>query len=324
MTTTQTTALRPAADQTVHSALSMEARPRRPSALSASLTFGWRALLKIKHVPEQLVDVIGIPILFTLLFTYLFGGALSGSTGDYLQSLLPGTLAMTLVLVSVYTGVGLNTDITEGTFDRFRSLPIWRPAALVGALLGDAARNLLAAAIVIALGLAMGFRPNGGVAGVLLAVALLLVFSFSLAWIWTALALVLRTPGAVSNASLLFVFPLTFASNVFVEPRTMPSWLQAFVDANPISHLVTAERGVMHGTATGGDVAWVLLTSAALVAVRTAHHPPVPQQTLNERHNLSMPCGRDCRKPMNAASPPTWHRHTAAGARAGYRRALAA
>jgi ABC-2 type transport system permease protein len=267
MTPTQSTMLRRAAHEPMHSALSAEARPPSSNGLSASLTFGWRALLKIKHVPEQLADVIFIPVLFTLMFTYLFGGALSGSTGDYLQSLLPGTLAMTLVLVSVYTGVGLNTDITKGIFDRFRSLPIWRPAALVGALLGDAARNVLAAAIVIALGLAIGFRPEGGVDGVLLAVALLLVFSFSVAWIWTALALVLRTPSAVSNVSLLFVFPLTFASNVFVEPETMPGWLQAVVDVNPISHLVTAERGLMHGTATAGEVGWVLLASAALVAI---------------------------------------------------------
>jgi ABC-2 type transport system permease protein len=267
MTTTQTTALRPAADETLHSAISSHARPPRPSGLSASLTFGWRALLRLRHVPEQLADVIFIPILFTLMFTYLFGGALSGSTGDYLQSLLPGTLAMTLVLVSVYTGVGLNADITRGVFDRFRSLPVWRPAVLVGALLGDAARNLLAAAIVIALGLAMGFRPDGGAVGVLLAVALLLLFSFSLAWIWTALALVLRTPNAVSNVSLLFVFPLTFASNVFVEPRTMPGWLHSFVEVNPISHLVTAERGLMDGAATAGELGWVLLASAAFVAV---------------------------------------------------------
>src|ERR687897_2770759 len=267
MTTTQSTTLRPANDKRLGSALSAWARPPRPSALSASLTFGWRALLKIKHVPEQLADVIFIPILFTLMFTYLFGGALSGSTGNYLQSLLPGTLAMTLVLVSVYTGVGLNTDITKGIFDRFRSLPIWRPAALVGALLGDAARNLLAAAIVIGLGLAIGFRPAGGAVGVLLAVALLLVFSFSVAWIWTALAFALRTPSAVSNVSLLFVFPLTFASNVFVDPETMPGWLRAFVEVNPISHLVTAERGLMAGTATPGQITWVLLAATLLIAV---------------------------------------------------------
>jgi ABC-2 type transport system permease protein len=235
--------------------------------MTASLTFAWRALLKIKHVPEQLTDVVGIPILFTLLFTYLFGGALGGSTHDYLQFLLPGTLVMTLVLVSVYTGVGLNTDMGKGLFDRFRTLPIWRPAPLVGALLGDVVRNTLAAAIVIALGLAMGFRPAGGVVGVLAAVGLLLVFSFSLAWIWTTVALVARTPSAVSNVSLLIMFPLTFASNVFVAPRTMPGWLHAFVDINPISHVVTAERGLMAGTATAGQLAWVLVASAVLLAV---------------------------------------------------------
>lgn len=267
MTTTTMSGLQPSAPGGPRSALPTHSRPSPPSALSASLTFGWRAWLKIRHVPEQLADVVGIPILFTLLFTYLFGGALAASTHAYLQFLLPGTLVMTLVLVSVYTGVGVNTDISKGIFDRFRSMPIWRPAALVGALLGDAARNTLAAAIVIGLGLLMGFRPAGGVAGVVAAVALLLAFSFSLAWIWTSLALLVRTPSAVSNVSLLVTFPLTFASNVFVRPRTMPGWLQSFVDFNPISHLVTAERGLMTGTATAGQVEWVLLASAALIAV---------------------------------------------------------
>jgi len=249
------------------SALPLGPRPPAPGPLSASLAFGWRALLKIKHVPEQLLDVIGLPILFTLLFTYLFGGALAGSTGDYLQHLLPGTLTMTLLLVSVYTGVGLNTDIAKGIFDRFRTLPIWRPAAVAGALLGDVARNTLAATLVVAMGLAMGYRPEGGAAGVGAAVALLLLFAFGLAWIWTAIALVVRTPGAVSNVSLLLVFPLTFASNVFVDPETMPGWLRAFVDVNPISHLVTAERGLMAGTATTGQITWVLLAATLLIAV---------------------------------------------------------
>lgn len=267
MTATPVNGLEPSAAGGAGAALSTLTRPSSPSALSAALTFEWRALLKIRHVPEQLADVVGIPILFTLLFTYLFGGALAASTHAYLQLLLPGTLVMTLVLVSVYTGIGLNSDISKGIFDRFRSMPIWRPAALVGALLGDAARNTLAAAIVIGLGLAMGFRPAGGPAGVITAVALLLVFSFSLAWIWTSLALLARTPSAVSNVSLLLTFPLTFASNLFVRPQTMPGWLRSLVDVNPISHLVTAERGLMAGTATVGQVGWVLLASAALIAV---------------------------------------------------------
>ena len=201
--TTPTTPTQPVREESLHSVLSARTRPSRPSALSASLTFGWRALLKIKHVPEQLFDVTAFPIMFTLIFTYLFGGALAGSTNEYLHYLLPGILVQTVVFITIYTGLGLNTDITKGVFDRFRSLPIWRPAALVGALLGDAARYTMASTMVIVLGLVLGFRPDGGVLGMLLSVALLLVFSFGLSWIWTALGLVLRTPNSVMGVSMM-------------------------------------------------------------------------------------------------------------------------
>jgi ABC-2 type transport system permease protein len=144
MASTSATPPQTVIDETLRAAVSSRTRPPRPGGLAVSLAFGWRALLKLKHVPEQLGDVIGIPIVFTLLFTYLFGGALAGSTGRYLQYLLPGSLVMTVLLVSMYTGVTLNTDITAGVFDRFRSLPIWRPAPIVGALLGDTGRYLLA------------------------------------------------------------------------------------------------------------------------------------------------------------------------------------
>jgi ABC-2 type transport system permease protein len=265
--TTPTTSAQPIREEALRSALASRARPPRPNALSASLTFGWRALLKIKHVPEQLFDVTAFPIMFTLMFTYLFGGALAGSTGEYLQFLLPGILVQTVVFITMYTGMGLNTDITKGVFDRFRSLPIWRPATLVGALLGDAARYTMASAMVIVLGLILGFRPEGGVSGVLLSVALLLAFSFSVSWVWTVLGLILRTPNSVMMASFLVLFPLTFASNIFVDPQTMPGWLQSIVGANPITHLVTAVRGLMHGTVAAGQIGLVLLISAALIAV---------------------------------------------------------
>ena len=271
MTTTPTmtsnTAAGHAVDESLRSALSARARPPRPNALSASLTFGWRALLKIKHVPEQLFDVTAFPIMFTLMFTYLFGGALAGSTGEYLQFLLPGILVQTVVFITMYTGMGLNTDVSKGVFDRFRSLPVWRPAVLVGALLGDVLRYTMASTIVIVLGLVLGFRPAGGVLGVLLSIAVLLVFSFSLSWVWTTLGLILRTPNSVMMASFLILFPLTFASNIFVDPKTMPSWLEALVSANPITHLVTVARGLMHGTVPVGQIGWVLLVSGALIAV---------------------------------------------------------
>ncbi|WP_323170979.1 ABC transporter permease [Natrialba sp. PRR66] len=251
----------------LHAAVSDNPRPPRPSAVSASLTFGWRALLKIKHVPEQLFDVTVFPIMFLLLFTYLFGGALAGSTSAYLQELLPGILAMTVVFITIYTGVTLNDDIDEGVFDRFRTMPVWQPSVIVGALLGDAVRYTIASTMVIGLGLLLGFRPEGGAIGVISAVALLLVFSFSLSWIWTALGFIMRTPESLMGVSMLILFPLTFISNVFVDPRTMPGWLEAFVSINPVSHLVTAMRGLMHGTATAGDVVIVLGLSAVFVVV---------------------------------------------------------
>lgn len=253
--------------QAARRAPAMPARPRPPSALSATLTFAWRSALKTRHAPEQIGDVIFIPILFTVMFTYLFGGALAASTGAYLQFLLPGTLAMTVLQVTMYTGVALNTDLSTGAFDRYRSLPIWRPAALVGAVLGDTVRYVLAALLVVGLGLVMGYRPAGGPQGVAEGVLLVLAFAFSVSWIWTSLALVLRTPQSVGVVGLVVLFPLTFVSNVFVDPATMPDLLRAFVSVNPVSHLVTAVRGVMAGAPNVADVAVVVGSCAALIAV---------------------------------------------------------
>jgi len=255
------------APATLRSALATGTMPTRSTALTASIAFGWRAMLKIKHVPMQLFDVTAFPIMFVLLYTYLFGGALAGSPGAYLQKLLPGILVMTVSWITMYTGQSLNTDISKGVFDRFRSLPIWRPAVLVGMLLADAARYTMASVVIITVGVALGFRPDAGPVGVLLAVALLLVFSFSLSWVWTTVGLRMPTPEAVMQMSMTVLFPLTFASNVFVDPSTMPGWVQAFVRVNPISHLATAARGLMHGTNVTGDIAWVLLWSAVLVAI---------------------------------------------------------
>ncbi|NMR20499.1 ABC transporter permease [Cellulomonas fimi] len=251
----------------LRAALALDERPSRPGSLGAALTFGWRALLKIKHVPEQLFDATLTPVIFTLMFTYLFGGALAGDPRSYLQYLLPGILVQSVLIITVYTGFTLNTDISKGVFDRFRSLPIWRPAPIVGALLGDTVRYSVASVMTIGLGLILGFRPDGGVVGVVLAVLLLLVFSFSLSWIFTILGLVMRSPNAVMGVSMMVLMPLTFASNVFVDPSTMPGWLQSWVGVNPVSHLVTATRGLMAGTASTSEVVWVLVASAVLTAV---------------------------------------------------------
>ncbi len=248
-------------------ALSSSPRPPRPSGLSATLTFGWRGMLKVKHVPEQLLDATLTPVLFTLLFTYMFGGAIAGSTAEYLQFLLPGILVMSVLFTTVYSGVALTTDATKGVVDRFRSLPIWPPAPLVGAVLGDSVRYLVAATVVVALGLVLGFRPAAGLGGVLAAIALVVVFAFGLAWVFTTVGLLMRTPSAVMNGGFMALFPLTFLSTAFVSPRTLPGWLEAFVSVNPISHVVTASRGLMEGAASAGQIGLVLVTAVVLTAV---------------------------------------------------------
>ena len=265
--TTAEQASAPVTEDALRSVLLAGERPSRPGPVLTSLTFGWRALLKIKHVPEQLVDVTLFPIMFTLMFTYLFCGALAGSTQAYLQFLLPGILVQANVMITMNTGITLNTDIQKGVFDRFRSLPVWRPSPLVGALLGDVMRYSIGSAIVITLGLVLGFRPEGGAVGVVLSVALLLVFSFCLSWLWTMLSLILRTPNSVAGVSMMVMFPLTFVSNIFVDPKTMPGWMQAVVEVNPISHLATVVRGLMDGSVPAGAIGWVLVSSVLLVAV---------------------------------------------------------
>jgi ABC-2 type transport system permease protein len=255
------------AAESLNAVLAAGEAPPRPSAWSASVTFGWRAMLKIKHVPEQLFDVTAFPIIMTLMFTYLFGGALAGSVTEYLQFLLPGIMVTSVVMITMYTGLGVNQDIEKGVFDRFRTLPVWRPSALVGALFGDVLRYVMAATVILGVGLILGFRPGGGVGGVLLAIALLVVFSFAFSWIWTMFGLLLRSEKSVMGVSMMVLFPLTFLSNVFVEPTTMPAWLRAFTDVNPITHLVAATRGLMQGTPDAGEITWVLVSAAVLVAI---------------------------------------------------------
>lgn len=253
-------------------------RPEPSGPLSGSVTFGWRAMLKIKHIPTQLFDVTIFPIMMTVMFTFIFGGAMgavvsgTGQTGgpavsEYVQFFIPGIFVQTLIMITMYTGMTLNKDISKGIFDRFRSLPTWRPAQLVGALLGDQVRYTLAGTIILTVGFIVGFRPEGGISGVLGGFALLLLFSFCLSWLWTMLSLIMPTEEAVMGVSMTIIFPLTFASNIFVPTETMPDWLSGVVDANPVSVLVTAVRELMDGTFSAGSILLVLIYCAVLVAI---------------------------------------------------------
>ena len=251
----------------VRRAIASTPRPPNAAPLQAALTFAWRAMLKVKHVPEQLLDVTITPVMFVLMFTYIFGGAIAGSTGEYRDYLLPGILVMSVLFTTVYSGVALNTDVTKGVVDRFRSLPIWGSAPLLGSMLGDSVRYLVNGTVIILLGVALGFRPGAGIAGVLSALALVVAFAFGLSWLFTTMGLLLRSPSAVMNAGFMSIFPLTFLSNVFVDPETLPGPLEAFVDVNPISILATTSRGLMEGNADGSDIVVVLAVAAALTAV---------------------------------------------------------
>ncbi|MEU8850053.1 MULTISPECIES: ABC transporter permease [unclassified Streptomyces] len=256
VTQTENKELAPVSAESLAALLVAGERPPRPSALSASMTFGWRAILKIKHVPEQLFDVTAFPIMMVLMYTYLFGGALAGSPKEYIQFLLPGILVMSVVMITMYTGVSVNTDIEKGVFDRFRSLPIWRPSTMVGYLLGDALRYTIASVVMLTVGMIIGYRPDGGVLGVLAGIALLVAFSFAFSWVWTMFGLLLRSEKSVMGVSMMVLFPLTFLSNIFVDPKTMPGWLQAFVNNSPITHLASAVRELMAGNWPADEIAW--------------------------------------------------------------------
>jgi ABC-2 type transport system permease protein len=258
----------PAANEAaVRRAISSTPRPPKAGPGSAALTFAWRGMLKVRHVPEQLLDVTITPVMFVLMFTYIFGGAVSGSTGEYRDYLIPGILVMSVLFTTVYSGVALNTDLTKGVVDRFRSLPIWRPAPLLGSMLGDTVRYVVAGTVIILVGVVLGFRPDAGAGGALAALALVVTFSFGLSWVFTTMGLVLRSPSAVLNAGFMGIFPLTFLSNVFVEVSTLPGALQGFVKVNPISILADASRGLMAGNAESSDIVVVLVVAVLLTVV---------------------------------------------------------
>jgi ABC-2 type transport system permease protein len=144
---------------------------------------------------------------------------------------------------------------------------MWQPAPILGALAGDLFRYSVASLLIIVLGVILGFRPAAGVVGVFLAFCLVLLFSFAISWIWIIFSMKVKTPESVMTTSFVFLMPLTFASNIFVELATMPAWLQAVVRHNPVTHLTQASRGLMHGTPAGEHVLWVVVASALIVAI---------------------------------------------------------
>jgi oleandomycin transport system permease protein len=235
--------------------------------LRHSLVLAGRAVRKIRRTPEQLIDVTLQPIIFVLLFVYVFGGAVSGSTHDYLQYVLPAIMVQTVLFSSLSIGVNLNTDIKKGVFDRFRSLPIARSAPLIGAVSAEVVRFTVSVVVLMGFGYAVGFRvgtdPLSALAGCLLAIA----FALCVSWVAVFLGTWLRESGAVQGIGFLVMFPLTFGSNMFVPTASLPGWLQAWVKINPVSHLTDAIRGLLVGGQVAGPVAWAVLSGGLILAV---------------------------------------------------------
>jgi len=257
----------PAGATSSRSAHPVQASVPLRDALTQILSMAWRALVKMRRNPEQLVDVTAMPVLFTLMFGFMFAGAISGSQASYLPILIPGIIAQTTITACVAAGVQLREDMDKGVFDRFRSLPISRIAPLAGPMTADLARYAIAAGITLVVGLLMGYRPGGGLPGVALAILLAVVTGWSLAWIFMWLGTVTRTAGAVQGMSMMIMFPLAFLSNAFVPVDTLPGWLRTVTKINPVSHVVSAMRDLMNNGSITSDVAWALLGCTAVVVI---------------------------------------------------------
>jgi len=236
-------------------------------ACSQTTTLAWRALVKMRRNPEQLVDVTAMPVLFTVMFGLMFGGAISGTRAHYLPILIPGIMAMTAITSSVAAGVQLREDMDKGVFDRFRSLPIARIAPLAGPMMADLARYAIAACVTLAVGMMLGYRAGGGVLGVVGGMLLAVVMGWTVAWIFLWVGTTAKSVGAVQGMSMLIMFPLAFLSNAFVPVDTLPGWLQAVTRVNPVSHVISAMRDLMNDGTLTAQVGWALLGCGAVVAV---------------------------------------------------------
>ncbi|MGB0089506.1 MAG: ABC transporter permease [Planifilum fulgidum] len=236
-------------------------------AVRQTLTMARRSLLKVRRTPEHLFDVTFQPILFILMFTYIFGGAVAGDAQGYLPMIVPAILIQTLVGASVASGVQLRDDMDKGVFDRFKAMPIARVAPLAGILLADMVRYAIAAVLTFGMGFLIGYRPEGGIAGVALAIVFSICCAWALSWIFAFFGVIARDAASVQGISMVVLFPLMFVSNAFVPVETMPGWLRWFAEINPISHMIAAVRGMVNQGTMNADFAISLLGAAAIVAI---------------------------------------------------------
>ncbi|WP_370246345.1 ABC transporter permease [Jiangella sp. DSM 45060] len=216
------------------------------------MTLAWRTIVQVRHNPWELGDFSIQPIMFVLLFTYVFGGAIAGSTSEYLTFALPGIIVMNMLFITMYVGTGLNIDLTKGVFDRLRSLPIARWAPMAGRIIADQVKQAWSIFLLLAIGMILGFRIGTDVWSLLAAVGLMLVFALAFSWVSVLVGVLAKDPEKVQLFGFTALFPVTFVSNVFAPTSTMPGWLQPIVENNPVTILSDACRALMVGDDTLG------------------------------------------------------------------------
>jgi ABC transporter DrrB family efflux protein len=238
-----------------------------------------RNLLRNVRLPQLLLFATIQPVMFLLLFTYVFGGAIGGSIpdaagGEYINYLLPGLMVQIATFGAGQTAVGLSEDLGKGVIDRFRSLPMSRSAVLAGRTLSDLLRNAFVTTLMLAVAFLVGFRYQTSFGQLVLALLVVLAFTYAFSWIMALLGLAISSPEAVQSATFLPVFPLVFASSIFVPTSTLPDWLQPFAANQPVSVVADAMRGLIlgptvltNGNSVLAQAMLALAWSAAIVAV---------------------------------------------------------
>jgi oleandomycin transport system permease protein len=249
------------------------------SGIRQTFSLAWRTLVQVKHNPFELMDFSVQPVMFVLLFTYVFGGAIAGSTHEYLIFALPGIIVQNALFTTLNTGVGLSTDLQKGFFDRLRSLPIARFAPLAGRILADVAKQAWSIALLLVVGALLGFRIGTGPLGVLGAFALLLVSTLAVSWVIVLVSMLAANPEKVQIFGFVVLFPLTFTSDAFVRTASMPGPLQAWAKVNPVSLLADAARGLL----VSGPVAVPVLESLLYAAGFTAVFAPLAVRAFMRR-----------------------------------------
>ena len=245
----------------------VQGRSRLVWAFLDAMVLARRSLLQTVRVPQLIVFVAIQPVMFVLLFRYVFGGAIQVPGGQYVNYLMPGIFVQTVAFGGVTTGIGLAEDMQKGLIDRFRSLPMSSSAVLTGRTVADLGRNLFTVLIMLVVGFLVGFRPRGTAAEFLLAMVVVIGFSFAFSWISALIGISVRSVEAAQSGGFIWMFPLTFASSAFVPVASMPGWLQRFAEHNPVSVVANSLRGLFHvdPSLTTADTRLALIQSAAWI-----------------------------------------------------------